>query len=121
MSGPHSKRLQSVVTKSKVTPITQTSLTLSIDPNLVRHFAGVVFYLDSSGEEDDLPTSGTATITVQTVVQPGGFQDVESNVLDVASLNQVDWSSNTERVRVQLSSITGFATHYRLIVSSNIA
>lgn len=120
MGGPHTKQLQASKIVSEITPIATAELIMDVSSNHPHCFAGVVFYNSASGGTAVLPATGTATITVETQMQPGFFQNVENNAIDVTAAGQVDWSSNTTRVKVNLTSITG-ATHYQLRVAGNLA
>ena len=98
------------------------TITLQVGTNFSHNFAGVIYFNDDSGADSAMvtPTAGTETYSVESILQPGTFQTFNNNTLNAMTPNQVDWSVNTNRVRVVLSGVTGNgATHARLIFFGN--
>lgn len=128
MSNGNAKYLHYYKTQTDWLPVATTTTSVAIDPSRAYHFAGVEFIREVYVEEVDSysripthPTTGTATIEILTTVQPSFYQAPLNNVLDITDVAQCNWVSNTERVSAELENITGSATHWRLIVASNVA
>lgn len=110
--------------RSQIVEITAgaASVDLPMREDYTHNFAGVIYYTDDSGEDTARvrPTAGTETFTIETSLQPGEFQSFNSNTNGADAPGQVNWSSNTKTVRVNITGLTGGATHCQLVAIGNL-
>lgn len=112
------------IVKSPVTALSggNATITLPVPRDHSHNFAGVVYYDSSTGGDSDrvTPSAGSETYTLETPVKPGVFQSFTDNTAAANTPSQVNWGTNTTRVRVVLSGIAGNGvTHAQLIFFGN--
>ena len=101
--------------------VDNTAMILKLSSGFVHNFVGVVYYANVEGLNALQPVAiaaGQALISVKTMCQPHGFQEISGGLLLANEFAQADWHGNSIEVRAIFTGIEG-ATHARLYVTGN--
>ncbi len=106
------------VLQSDITPIDDIIDLGDIVVGLPHCFGGVQFFIDDTGTTEALPTTGTVTLTAQTLNTAPRFDEPQANIIIAAEPHTISWEANTIRVKATPLGVD-VATHYRLVVTCN--
>jgi len=117
----HTSLLAAKKFQSEIITITNgQSIELDISYQYRHWFAGVIAYSDAQGSSIIQPSAGKYTFSILTPTQPNGYQSFQNNELRANTPSQVNWASNTDKVKVVISDIS-VTLYLRLMVVGNIS
>lgn len=118
MPKPYTYRLEAIRNPSLVVLIADGDLIIDTNPSYPHTFIGVIYFNDADGLTPVTPSSGTAVITIKTINQPQGFQEIPNGTLKAKDTVQTDWSANTQQVKIEFQNIVG-ALYAQVVLSGN--
>jgi hypothetical protein len=117
----HTSLLASKRFQSEIIEITNgESIIIDVSYQYRHWFAGVIPYDDAQGSNILQPSAGKYTFSILTPMQPNGYQSFQNNVLRANTPSQVNWASNTDKVKVVISDIST-TLYLKLMVFGNIS
>lgn len=117
----HTSLLAAMKFQSEITTITNgESIELDVSYQYRHWFAGVIAYDDAQGSNIIQPSAGKYTFSILTPMQPNGYQSFPNNILRANIPSQVNWSSNTDKVKVVITEIST-TLYLKLMVMGNIS
>lgn len=119
MTKPYGSLLGQYLWESPITQLVDGAATIIVpvfntdksNQQYFRHFfAGIEFYSTAQADEILFPTSGVATVTIETPVLPGAYMPFALNSLccsDIEFNAPVNWGCPTTNVKATMENMVG--------------